>query len=139
MSYDQTDQGLFNAGIEYLKTLIAIERDIDLAFMSNDYMAINNKLDVLWMELYEWMDRPKPKHCNGFDSEKEFHNNMREKQRIAHGELVKIMATGIKDIPFLLLEFYKMRYLALKTLIHDRGLRMPKKDDPRFAMADKVY
>ena len=52
---NESEQGAFNAAVEYLRTITAIEREIDTAFLETNYTKVNILLDILWGELHEWM------------------------------------------------------------------------------------
>lgn len=119
-----SEQGAFNFGIEYLKTICSIERIIDIAIANQDFGVINKYLDILWMELYEWLD----------DEEIKAHNKLRDEQHKSHNLILKAIKNGEDKVKKEITEKYYERYRELKKLIHKKGLRMPKKDDPSFAM-----
>jgi len=125
----ESEQGAFNAGIEYLKTLIVIERTIDTAFVDNDFNKLNTLLDVLWIEMFEWFN----------DDEREIHDKKRKEQKKAHNILIQAKKTNKISIPNNIIDTYIERYIHLKLTIHKKGLRMPKKDDPAHALGGKSY
>ena len=135
MDFDslESDQSAFNAGFEYLKTLIAIERNLDMAFVDRDYVLMHNLLDVLWVELHEWFDMRSDK------GETVLHDKLRSNQHKAHKLIMSATKNHKSTIDNEWVEQYFKRYLALKKMIHEKGLRMPKKDDPAHALAGKNY
>ena len=135
-SNPESEQGAFNAAIEYLKTLTAIERQIDMAFLRQDYTELNQLLDVLWAELSEWMkpqDQKKPNRTI------QYHDNLRTLQKKAYQQIMEDKRKNKHTLKTTDLEAHWNRYKALKKLIHDSGMRMPKMSDPAFAMGGKHY
>lgn len=120
----ESEQGAFNAGIEYLRTLTAIERELDQMFKDKYLEQINELLDILWMELAEWMD----------EEELKFHQEIRKKQQQCHREIIKELQKGKTMVSFEAIETYKIRNMELKKIIHSKGLRMPRKDDASHAL-----
>lgn len=125
----ESEQGAFNAGIEYLKTLVAIERQIDMAFLEDDFKKVDRLLDIFWIELSEWMK----------DDEKKEHDLYRKKEKEAYNFIKDSIKKKVVSVPSNIMEPFIERYQALKRLVHKKGLRMPKKDDPAFAMSGRQY
>jgi hypothetical protein len=128
------DKASFNAGIEHLRTIVTIEREIDTSFVNKDYDRLHTLLDLLWAELYEWFDRGKKT-----SDEKTKHNNLRQKEWDAHKKMMRAKNEKKATVPREWIECYWERYLALKDLIHSKGLRMRKADDPSFALGGRQY
>lgn len=124
-----SEQGAFNAAVEYLKTLTAIERELDISFIDQDYKKIDRLLDVLWMELSEWFK----------EEEEKKQDEIRKNQKEAHQKYLEAMGKQKTSIGTSIIEQYIIRYKSLKKIIHDKALRMPKKDDPAFALTGGRY
>lgn len=125
----ESEQGAFNAAIEYLRTLTTIERNIIEAFMTQNFEESHNLLDCYWLVLAEWFN----------PTEEKEHDVLRQEQHKAHSEIIQSKQNGKKSISRDLIEKYYTRFKALNKIIHKKGLRMPKKDDPAFALGGKSY
>jgi len=125
------EQGTFNSAVQWLMKLDEIERAIDTAFATNNYGQQYRFLNVYWSVLYEWMN---DKHKDGEQNEVEVHDEMREKARQVNIKVLKAKRNGKMSILTKDLEVYWRWNVMIKKLIHKKGLRMPKKDDPRFAL-----
>ena len=119
MNVGTNNESAFNAGVEYLKTLTTYEREIAQSFWRDDYLAVNNGLEVLYMELSEWFDKEETKK----------HNTLRLEQAFAHKTYLDLTSKGKFNIPSNIIEAYKIRFMELKKVIHAHGLRMAKKED----------
>jgi len=111
----------FNAGIEYLKNIVGIEREIIKARLVKDYALWNNLLDSYWMELVEWMD----------EKELEEQNNLRTEQHEAWKKIKEAISKKKGSFPTEYVEIFVKRFLSLKKIVHIKGLRMPKTEDQR--------
>lgn len=125
------EQGTFNSAVQWLYKLDELERAIDYVFSINDYEGQYRLLNVYWSVLYEWMSETCKK---GEKSEVEMYDEMRAKAYQSHKFILEAKIMGKKTIPTEYLEVYWQWNVMLKKLIHKKGLRMPKKDDPRFAL-----
>ncbi len=129
MGSEESEQGAFNFALEYLKTLMIIERNIIDAFTRQDFESAGGLLDMYWLELAEWF---KPE-------EHTEHSVLRKAQNKASSEITRLRINGKKSLPAELVEAYYDRFRMLNTIIHRKGLRMPKKDDPAFALGGRNY
>jgi len=125
----ESEQGAFNFGIEYLRTLTYLERALIMAFLENDFTQVHELLEELYDNLFEWMKNDELKE----------HNDLRAKEYVAHKKFIEAKQLGKKTVPTWVIETYRVRTRALKKLIHKKGLRMPKKDDPAFALSGMHY
>ena len=127
------DQSEFNAGIEHLKTITWIERRAHNSFYFNDFVSMDRLLDSLWTEIREWLSKEEfNKSINYRKSQKEALKQVLEKQTEARKKASKIFI-----YPQNLTDPFLERFMYLKELVHKHGLRMKKKANPRFAMADR--
>ena len=126
---ESSNEAAFNAGIEYLRTITTYEREISMAFLRDDFDLINRGLDVLYMELAEWFTK----------EEIEEQTTKRDGQQNAHNRYLELINKGTNTIPKEIIQSYKDRFMSLKRVIHSHSLRMPKKDDPAFALGKGGY
>jgi len=122
------DSATFNSGLEYTKTLITFERRIAEALFSataganpKEFESANELIDLLWIELVEWIDKLKG------ETEKQI--DIREKQRAAAQRIKEAVSNKSNKINTDDIELFKMRIVMLKRVINVSGLRMPKIDD----------
>jgi len=131
MQDDLGEQGTFNSAVQWLKKLDEIERAIDSAFADNNYVLQYRYLNVYWSVMYEWMSE---KSKEGEKSEVEEHNELRMQAKEVNKLILNAQRSGRGSIPSEKLEVYWTWNIMLKKLVNKKGLRMPKKDDPRFAL-----
>ena len=133
----------FNSGLEYLRTLTTIERNIDYYMIEEDWKRVHNNLEQLWMKLESWMDNPKDKKVSAygkdFKCQKDFHSFIRQIEVQNHKKMLIALRQGKQTIPTDIIEAYKLRYLWLQRFMHEKKLRMPHKDDPAMAISGKAY
>jgi len=109
----------FNSAAEYCKSLIIIERDIAECFKKQMFYDANESMEILWMELTEWMDEDETKE----------HAEIRTNSYDACVRLTNAKKTGKNFVDTKDIELLKYRNIMLKKIIHKYGLRMAKTDD----------
>lgn len=126
-----SNQSVFNSGIEHLRTLVTIERHIDQYLAEDDFINACKFLNLLRINLYEW-----------FDSDEkivEEQETLRQKANETANKIIDCQNQGREYIKAEEIENIYKWYLSLKKIIHKHGLRMPKRDDPNFALGGRSY
>jgi len=115
------EKAVFNSAAAYCESLITIERAISDKLLAQDYVAANEYIDILYMELCEWFEDD--------IKEKEIQDKARKDAYAAANEISAAIKNGKKFIDIKNIEALKQRYILLKCVIHKWGLRMPQTED----------
>jgi len=113
------ESATFNNAAEYCKSLIIIERSIAENFKVRNFIGVNEDLELLWMELYEWFSKDEEEEQNKIRNEA-----FESVKRINDAVKLKKNSVDTKDV-----EILKFRAIMLKKIIHKYGLRMYKGED----------
>lgn len=109
----------FNSAAEYCKSLIIIERSIADSFLKQEYYNANEGMEILWMELAEWMSEDEIKE----------HDVVKKLAFEACSRINIAKKNGRNSVDTQDIEILKSRNMMLKKIIHKYGLRMQKVDD----------
>jgi len=121
------EQTEFNSAIATLKRIDEIKKGLIVATVSENYEYQFRYLKALFKELISIMDKEDDK------AQQERFKEVR-KNYYAYRECIR---QGKKQIPAMIIDSFDDWEIELKELEQQYGMNMPKKADPRYAMASR--
>jgi len=123
----QDEQGEFNQAIAYLYRLDDILKTLNYASMNKQYDTKFDCLFVFYKELYPMMNV----------KDRQRHNEMAWVVRSKYEEYKRALKLGKTRISTEAIDVMDMWDADLRDCMHAKGMLMPKKTDPRFALGSK--
>lgn len=123
----QEDQTEFNSAIATLMRIDAIKKKLIIDTMHEKYYEHFLDLSALYKELVSML--------NDKEEETQQDNFILHKKNFR--ELKEIRRLGRSSIPLKLVEWLDTWEIELKNLEQKHGMNMPKKGDPRYALAGR--
>lgn len=122
---DEQDMSEFNAGIAKLMRLDKIKRGLIVANMNRNYDLMYRCLTAYFKELISVMN----------DEDDKIQKERFDEVRKSYNEYIAAIKSGKKSISQSVVNNLEDWEIELRNIDQKYGLEMPKKSDPRFAMA----
>lgn len=124
---NQEDQTEFNAAIATLMRIDKIKQKLTRDRFEEDYLSHYRGLSSFFMELISVL--------NDKEEAEELPNFMKHKKN--YRELKILMGKSKNSVPLRLIDWLDEWERVLKNLEQKHGMNLPKKGDPRYALAGR--
>ena len=129
ITMEDADQGTFNLALHHVNELWAIQRELHQLRIDPDIERHKNVLECFYMAMLPWMKETEEK-----EHEKKHDDIVAEFKKYKDAKLA-----GRKTISTPILSMFFIWERELRRLMKSKGLLMPTKDDPSYAIGGKHY
>ena len=121
----EEEQSEFNSAIATLRRIDEIKKGLIVSTVESNYDMQFRYLKALFKELVSFMD----------EKDDKFQQQRFKDVRKNYNEFKDLIRRGKKMIPVSIIDSFDDWEIELKEIEQKYGMNMPKKNDPRFALA----